>query len=116
MGMIDYARRKSRAALMRGETPAWIANSKRAGYITQVVLSTPDWVDRAALRALSKVAAERTSQTGVLHVLDHIVPMNHPRVCGLTVPWNLQVITWRANASKSNRWVPEQMNLFETEG
>lgn len=50
--------------------------------------------------------------TGERHVLDHIVPVNHPRVCGLTVPWNIQVIHWRANGSKGNTWCPEQLELF----
>lgn len=116
MGLVDYCNKApSRAKLLAGETPAWIANNKRGAYIAQVVLSAPPWVDRAALRALKAEAARMTKQTGELHVLDHIVPLSHPRVCGLTVPWNLRVIHWKPNASKSNRWCPEQLEMFDAE-
>lgn len=116
MGMIDYARRSSRAALLRGERVRWIANSRRRNYIAQVVLSTPDWVDRSELRAKAQRAACLTEMSGVPHELGHIVPLNHPRVCGLTVPWNLEVITAAKNRADSNlRW-PDmweyQMELF----
>ena len=114
MGMVDYlGRGPSRAALLRGEVPAWIANSPRRDYIAAVILSAPPWVDRKELRALQNLARWETVMHRELHVLDHIVPLNHPRVCGLTVPWNLQVIPWRVNAAKSNRWLPEQQELFE---
>lgn len=114
MGWIHYlGRSPSRAALLRGEVPRWIANSRRAGYIARVLLSAPPWVDLDALRALAAEAQRMTALTGRLHVLDHEIPLSHPRVCGLTVPWNIRVRHWRANASKGNRWTPpEQLELF----
>lgn len=114
MGFVHYVpKAPSRALLLAGVTPAWIANSKRGAYIAQIVLSAPPWVSRKALMALHAEAAFLTKTTGTLHVLDHIVPVSHPRVCGLTVPWNLRVVPWRVNASKSNRWNPEQGELFD---
>lgn len=36
--------------------------------------------------------------------VDHIILLQHPDVCGLNVPWNLQIIKKNLNASKSNKW------------
>jgi hypothetical protein len=113
MGWIHYlGRAPSRERLARGDTPAWIANSERRSYIAAVVLSAPPWVDRAALRAIQRRAVWMSEMDGVEYVLDHIVPLNHPMVCGLTVPWNIQIIPSKVNAHKSNKWCPDQMELF----
>lgn len=116
MGFVHYVGRgPSRALLIAGSTPAWVANSKRGKYIAAVLLSAPPWVDRKALMRLHTEAQTRTRVTGVLHTLDHIVPLNHPRVCGLTVPWNLRVVTAAVNMSKGNTWCPEQSELWPHE-
>lgn len=114
MGMVDYIHKApSRAALLRGETPKWIANSKRGKYIRQVILSAPPWVSRKELHEMKAEAARVSVATGVLHVLAHKVPLNHPLVCGLTVPWNLEIKPWRVNASESNWFTPDQLEMFE---
>ena len=113
MGWVHYVGRSpSRVRLLKGDVPAWIKNSKRCKYISAVLLSTPPWVTTRELRALHERAVWMSEMTGIPHVLDHIVPLTHPRVCGLTVPWNIEVVPHKVNQAKSNNWCPEQEELF----
>lgn len=36
------------------------------------------------------------------HQVDHIIPINHPLITGLHVPWNMQYLTRSQNGSKKN--------------
>ena len=48
-------------------------------------------------------AKRLTKETGIKYVVDHIMPLIGENFRGLHVPWNLQIITFEANAKKSNR-------------
>jgi len=62
----------------------------------------PQWVNSTELRRFYKQAIRLTKETGVRHAVDHIVPLRGRKVCGLHVPWNLQVITAVENSRKRN--------------
>lgn len=75
--------------------------------------ATPVWLTpqhRQAIRDAYERARLLTEATGELHVVDHIVPKCGKTVCGLHVPWNLQVMHWRQNAIKGAYVWPDMWN------
>lgn len=68
--------------------------------------ATPPWLTRkqkGEIRQLYEMAITMTKTTGEQYVVDHIIPLRSPDVCGLHVPWNLRVITQEENLKKSNK-------------
>jgi hypothetical protein len=68
--------------------------------------ATPPWItaeQKLAIRQLYLNAQKLTKLTGERYVVDHIVPLISPEVCGLHLPWNLQVMTQEDNLKKSNK-------------
>ncbi len=76
----------------------------------------PVWADRKAIADMYREARRITRETGVLHVVDHIVPLRGKIVSGLHWHMNMQVIEWLPNAQKGNFTWPdmpyEQMSLI----
>jgi len=64
--------------------------------------SMPAWADKKAIQEIYKQARYLTKSTGIKHKVDHIIPSNHPLVCGLHVESNLQILTEQENCCKSN--------------
>jgi hypothetical protein len=60
--------------------------------------------DKQAMKRMKLEAQIRTIDRGVKHEVDHIIPLIHPLVCGLSTKSNLQVLTKAANRRKASRF------------
>jgi hypothetical protein len=76
------------------------------------MLRTPKWIDLKAVEAFYVEARRLTVETGVLHVVDHILPLRGKEVSGLHVQHNLRVITAQENNRKYNKVIEQVMGVF----
>ena len=77
----------------------------------RIARATPSWVDKKDLLKIYKQAEKITKTTGIPHEVDHIHPLVHKLICGLNVPWNLQIITAKENRRKANKIDLKNLNL-----
>lgn len=113
------ARRAERSQARAKYNKAWRkANAARCLAIVRkrqaaLLMATPPWFDSAMQNdviALYETARQMTRQTGIQHHVDHVVPLRGKSVCGLHVPWNLQVLTATENLKKGTKF-PESAEL-----
>lgn len=67
--------------------------------------ATPPWLTQEHVNQMRQFYYFRGNISGVVgreYHVDHIVPLQGENVCGLHVPWNLQVIPAKDNLSKGN--------------
>lgn len=68
--------------------------------------ATPKWLteqDLKQIEELYEIAQAFKLYTGQEYHVDHIVPLKGENVCGLHVPWNLQILEASENIRKSNK-------------
>lgn len=58
--------------------------------------------DLSEIKLFYKVTSFLEKITGEKFHVDHIIPINNDIICGLHVPWNLQILTAKDNIRKSN--------------
>jgi len=78
-------------------------NSKRRAL---EVSATPKWLTKEQYLQIDSfywLAKLQNELTDECYHVDHIVPLKGKTVCGLHVPWNLQVLAAKDNLSKSNK-------------
>lgn len=75
-------------------------NIKRAKNLNRL----PAWSDHDRMVQIYKSARDKQALTGVVHHVDHIVPLQGQNVCGLHVHENLQILPAAENYSKGNRF------------
>lgn len=69
-------------------------------------VATPDWLTEDHIEEMRQIylhAKDCRVVTGEIYEVDHIIPLQGKNVCGLHVPWNLQVLPQSVNRSKSNK-------------
>ena len=70
--------------------------------------ATPKWLTdthKMEIRLKYRLAIELSRATGERYAVDHIIPLHGENVCGLHVPWNLQVLTQKDNLAKYNKLI-----------
>lgn len=87
--------------IYRGE-----ANARNSKYRSSRLQSCPKWADRKKIKEIYKEAKRITKETGIIHVVDHIIPLRGRLVSGLHVHENLQIIPFVDNCIKSNKFKP----------
>lgn len=79
------------------------ASKRRAAKVS----GTPPWANMNKIEGMYAKAARMTLRTGIVHHVDHIIPLQGKYVCGLHVETNLQVIQASDNLRKKNKFVVE---------
>ena len=68
--------------------------------------ATPNWLTESHIKQINDIywhCADLKSVTGEQYHVDHIIPLQGKNVCGLHVPWNLQILPSDINIRKSNK-------------
>lgn len=106
--------RKSNKELVSNNYKSWARrnrhlrnaiDSKRRAAETS---STPLWLtpeQEEEIKHIYFMAKDCEIVTGEKYHVDHIVPLQGKNICGLHVPWNLQVLPADLNLSKGNSYV-----------
>lgn len=97
-------RKKARRSFYLSNKDYELAKSRQ--WRTGKRFGTPAWLTKEQLKQIEDIyalARDCKVTTGEPYEVDHIVPIRGNNVCGLHVPWNLQVLPRDLNAAKGNK-------------
>ena len=110
IGTSDFSAWQKRQNLERSWQKPVTANHRHARARRKrteaIAMATPVWLSPAQLKQIegfyeeARVLSERD---GERYEVDHIIPLHGDDVCGLHVPWNMQVLKKSENNAKGNR-------------
>lgn len=72
---------------------------------SHVKKATPDWLTddhKQSLKDIHLLRMKLESIFGLKYHVDHIIPLRGENICGLNVPWNLQILEASLNMAKRN--------------
>jgi len=108
----DTRRKIEGILLTRERARLWHKNNKALSsfnsmqYYTRKLNATPKWLTEEHIDEIKQFyidAEYLTHLTKVKFHVDHIMPLKGETLCGLHVPWNLQLLPANENCSKSNK-------------
>lgn len=76
-----------------------IVNARTAKYRAKKLDATPSWLSVEQIKKIKQFYVNCPKG----YEVDHIIPLQGEDVCGLHVPWNLQLLSVSENRSKSNK-------------
>ena len=100
----DYYNNYNKTYYRLNKHKFFAANSKRRKTISK---STPNWLSDLQKQQIEDIywlAQDLKAVSGEVYHVDHIVPLQGKKVCGLHVPWNLQILPADLNLQKSNNY------------
>jgi hypothetical protein len=99
--VLPYAPLAKNATELRNADPAFRAAAS-VWYRLARFKRVPPWVKLEDVLP----AYQLSVQAGPEYTVDHIVPLFGEKVCGLHVPWNLQLLTRSENSRKARKFHP----------
>lgn len=84
-----------------------LCNARTARYRAKKLKATPPWLTNeqsADIQAMYTLAKRFETLCNIRYHVDHIVPLAGKDICGLHVPWNLQLLPASINLAKSNNY------------
>jgi len=78
-----------------------------ASYRSAKLHATPPWItefQNEEIKNFYWLSRDLAAVSGEIYHVDHIVPLQGKNICGLHVPWNLQILPADINLSKGNSY------------